>query len=639
MTDGSNQAVEVASENGPKLQTYLEGRKVSRILFIDDAFDPLDAVEPTQEEREELWSALLNLDDDEATIFLGNNRVSQAEDLTAQKILELLSTPESPARTAVEESSFVVEHRSKEQSLRFAISYLQSLGIEVLTAGRDQWRDKLAGVNIVFLDWRLGPESNIASAMANATDTAREIHGSADRPMIVLISSDPSVKEQARSFSLASGLIAGLFDAMPKTWIADQVGVDLQMTVLGEHLQKGYVVQGFIDAISARATDAIGTFIRTVQGLTLSDYANLQHFSLKKDGHPLGEYVAELLAGAWGDALFQGTLRDQLNELDRADFESLPSLGAPSTSLTDLYNSAVFDTHVGDLGPHPHLEAGAALERPLLSLGDVFVETENNEPIRAYIVMNPQCDLAESPRENRKIDDDLSVLLVPGTFHEISTPERTERKELSDTPFFKPAGGKAQRIHWEPTKIISVPYTEFVRWVAAPVRQRRARMRPMYALALQRSVGSQLTRVGLSAAPPLHETLKVTMRPAFGGTWNGDAVTIDQGRLVMSRHTKGDQIVLTPEFVVSLTETVRDGVVKLRASNKAGDSSNADAIATALSDPSELQKIIRPFVAPDKTVSLLGGAVKICRESHVPKPSFDRKHIVCISIPDAEAVH
>jgi hypothetical protein len=129
------------------------------------------------------------------------------------------------------------------------------------------------------------------------------------------------------------------------------------------------------------------------------------------------------------------------------------------------------------------------------------------------------------------------------------------------------------------------------------------------------------------------------MRPAFGGTWNGDAVTIDQGRLVMSRHTKGDQIVLTPEFVVSLTETVRDGVVKLRASNKAGDSSNADAIAMALSDPSELQKIIRPFVAPDKTVSLLGGAVKICRESHVPKPSFDRKHIVCISIPDAEAVH
>lgn len=127
------------------------------------------------------------------------------------------------------------------------------------------------------------------------------------------------------------------------------------------------------------------------------------------------------------------------------------------------------------------------------------------------------------------------------------------------------------------------------------------------------------------------------MRSAFGGAWDGNAVDIDQGRLVMSRDSKGDQILLTPEFVVSLTGSVRDGVARLRTSQKNGDGANADLIANALSDPSELQKIIRPFPAPDKAISLLGGAVKICREAHVPKPNFDRKHIVCISIPDAES--
>ena len=324
------------------LKDFLAGRAVSRVLFVDDAFDPLDAVAPTQGEQAEIWTNILA--NEEALALAAAEGLESEEDLSAEVIVRLLSADDTQLRRAVEMGSFVVEYRSKAQSLRFAMGYLGEMGVEVRTAGRETWKDQAPDVNIVFLDWRFGPESDLASAMNNAVQTARQLHEEGNRPMIVLISSDPAVKSQARHFSEQSGLIAGLFDAMPKAWLSDRVGVDLQMTVICEHLSKGHVVQGFIDGVKSRATDAVMQFLRTLQSLTLSDYANLQHFALKKDGHPLGEYMAELLSGAWSDALFQGAVRDQLHALDQADFESLPALGEPSASLADLYNSAVFDT-------------------------------------------------------------------------------------------------------------------------------------------------------------------------------------------------------------------------------------------------------------------------------------------------------
>jgi hypothetical protein len=639
------------------LKGFLKNHAVQRVLFIDDGFDPLEQVEPTEAEQGELWAEI------EASgaalteaVKLG---INGPDDLTGDCIAALLERgADDPLGAIAETAPYVVEHRSKANELKFAIEYLSSLEITVCTAGRETWRDKLDGVSIVFLDWRLGPEADKDSAVQQACKTAKEIHSRENKPLIVLMSSDPAVKDEAKAFSEQSGLIPGLFDALPKRWLKDRIGVDLQMAVLGDLLQKGHVVQGFVDAIRQRAIDAITTFINSLQGLTLSDYANLQHFALKHEGHPLGDYLTELLAGVWVDALFQGNLREQLNALDKEDFESLPALVPPSEALLQLYKSAVFDKHVGDFSEHPHRAAEPAPQaapepaapdpaaegdagnpavanwkRLSLSLGDVVLEYDGTTPLRAYVILNPQCDLAESPRHRRKIDDDLSILLAPGLLRPVGAPERTERKDTADTPFFAD-GETRHRIQWEGKKLISVPYRNFDTWIAEKERRRKARMRLPYALALQRSITSDLSRVGLPVPPPMYEEIDVKVRRASLGTWDGDPVVAKQGRLLMARDADADQVVLTHSFVVRISEMLNDGLAVMKASNKDKDATNAAKIEALVSDPAEWQKLAKPFSLPAKGLKFLGGAVLVCREGDLPSGSFDRKHIVCVSLPD-----
>lgn len=621
-----------------KLKDFLAARAVNRVLFIDDGFEPLEQAEPTQEEQEELWTAI---EAEPAALPIASTAgLTQPSDLNGERIAELLVRPEADVlRQLAEQASYVVEHASKTKQILFAIDYLRSLGVTVLTCGREGWLDQLDGVSIVFLDWRLGPEPNHTEAIEEASKVAAQISREPlpNRPMIVLISSDPTVKEAARSFSRHSGLLLGLFDAIPKEWLQDRSGVDLQLTVLAEHLQKGHVVQAFFDAVKSRATEAILSFIDKIRGLTLSDYANLQNLALKRDGHPLGDYLAELLAGVWVDALFQGQLRDQLRALDKENFESLPALTSPSEALTDLYMAAVFDSHVDDFGPHPQAlpQGEAGDERLSIALGDVILEIEGEKPSKAYVIINPQCDLAESPRHQRRIDDDLSVLLVPGVLQPVGTRDRAERKDTADTPFFA-ADGMKNRIRWEGKKQIAVAYADLPEWLAAKSRRRKARMRPMFALALQNSIRSDLTRVGLPTPPPMYETMDVQLRRAKLGAWDGESVVVPQGRLLMARDEKKDQIVFTHAFLTSICQAVASGVEALAASIKPKDKENATKIAEALADPSELSRLIKPFAVSDAGVRFLGGAVLVCRT--IPK-GLDRKVIICLSVPESEVLH
>jgi len=631
--------VPVAAENEPKLKEFLAAKSVRKVLFIDDGFDLLEKMEPTGQEQNDLWTAIEA--DGVALGIATEGGLSGPDCLTGEMIAKLLERLDGdPLRRLAEDSSYVVDFRSKTQEIQAAIDYLKSLGLTVVTSGENDWRGQLEGVNIVFLDWRLGQEINQSDAIERAKATAKEIHkdrGPA-RPMIVLMSSDPSVKDHARSFSQESGLLPGLFDAMPKSWLQDCASVDLQMTVLCEHLQKGHVVQNFVDEVSRRANDAVVTLISAIQKLTLSDYANLQHFALKNEGHPLGDYLTELLAGVWVDALFQGPLREQLKALDTEDFESMPALMEPSEAVNELYNAAMFDTHVDDFGQHPQAlmpEPGKAT-RLALALGDIVVEQEGTTVSKVYMVINPQCDLAESPRHKRRIDDDLSILLVPGELRPVGTPERTERKETADTPYFAVDGAKG-RIQWDGKKQIAVPYTKMPEWLTEKTRKRKARMRPTFALALQTEVRSELARVGLPVPPPMYESIEVKMRLARMGAWNGEAKSLRLGRLLMARDSKADQLVLPHKFLTELCGFVQEGVKALASSGKNGDPEKAGKIEQALADPAELQRLAKPFpMSNSNKVTFLGEAVLVCRESKAPSNNFDRRHIVCLMLPDTE---
>lgn len=619
--------------------SLLASRSVRKVLFIDDGFEPLGQVEPTGEEQQDLWTAI----EADAAAF-GEAQafgLKGPEDLIGERIAKLDAGAAGAAVQVVAAASpYVIGHVEKTSQLRTAIDHLRQLGLEVLTAGRDTWRDQLAGVSVVFLDWRLGPEADQIAAVAAAVKTAKEIHDCESRPLIVLISSDPSVKSHAGQFSRQSGLLHGLFDAMPKAWLRDPGNVELQITMLTEHLRRGYLVQDFVNAISHRATGAITEFIETLMGLGLSDYANLQHFALEREGQPLGDYMTKLLSGLWADVLFRGPLRKSLDALDSENFEMLPALATPSEGLAELYHKAVFDTHIGDFGPHPQADMAAdkdqqaGPERLMLALGDIVVESDGTAPTRAHVVLNPQCDLVESPRHKRKIDNGLSILLAPGTLRPVAAEDRTARKDAPDTAFFAVDGAK-HRIAWEGKKLQAIPYADFPAWLQARSGRRRARMRQPFALALQNAVLSDLGRVGLPVPPPLYEPVTVRVRRAEGGRWKDEPTEYQQGRLLMVRDASADQIVFTHSFLTELFGMVQAGLAVLKG-NGAKDAENASAVAAAIANAAELKRFVRPFPLKGGVVRLLGGAVQVCLETAIPTSGFERKLLVCVSLVDPQ---
>ena len=616
------------------LKAMLASKSVNAVLFIDDAFEPLSNLEPRLDEAEEIWAGLEA--DGGALEQARQIDVNGSDDLSADRIHALL-TATGPASGILAATSYVSDHASKRLILDFVLGYLGELGVDVRTSGRHDWKEKLPGASMVFLDWRLGPDGD-ANSVLEASNAARAIHGGPEKPLIVLISSDATVQSSAPKFSKASGLIEGLFDAMPKTWLKDRPSVDLQLAALLTLLNAGHVVQNFIDGVDQQASAAIQLFTQTLRSLSLSDYANLQHFALRKDGQPLGDYLAGLCSGLLADLMFRGELVQHLAALDGEDFASLPALTEPSDSLLTLHNSAVFDMHVGDFAGHPHSDPlhHEARRRYKISFGDVIVEEQEETATCAYIVMTPQCALAESPRQSRKIPDERTIWLLPGTLTGVDHPERSARRSSADTPAFV-LDGHRFRIQWDPARVQTVTHGGFAAWLASG-RQRRARMRPLYALALQNSMTQEMSKVGLPSPPPMYEPTNVVLCPAFGGKLEGSEKEYRQGRFVMARDSDKDQLVFTKSFVVAIKDVVIEGVERLRKSTAAKDRAALESIERATGDARCWAPLILPFTMPQnaKSVPFLGGAVLVCHVAGKPKPPLDRKVLAIVAIGSTE---
>lgn len=624
---------QTANHSAPALKQFLAEKSVRKVLFIDDGFDPLHQTEPTEEERNGLWT---EIEADATALELATSAdLSGPDDLTGEVIAELLEREDSdPLNVLASRSEFVVMYASKTAAIRPVIERLRSFDLIVETAGESDWRNHLEDVSIVFLDWRLGQEGDTGAAIEAASSVAKSIHESRgpSLPMIVLISSFDGVKEHARSFSEKSGLVSGLFDAMPKALLAESI--ELQMTILCDYLEKGHVVQSFFDAVNRRTNEAAASFVETIRNLTLSDYANLQHFALKADGHPLGAYLTELLAGVWIDALFQGTLREPLSALDSLDFECLPSLTEPSEAVNRVYNSAMFDTHVGDFQPHPHADPTAAENAVRLTMGDVVVERDAAGKIaQVYVVINPQCDLAESPRSKRRIDDDLSVLLVPGELRPIASEDRGKGKATASTPYFA-VGEQEFRVLWFGKKQLAVPYAEFSNWMRQGQRERKARMRTSFALELQTAIRSELTRVGLPVAPPMVAPIEARVYRASDRECSQALKTLRLRRLLMAYDPPADQVVLTREDVTEICRLVKERIEELSTSGSKVPR-YVESVAEALTDPAQLQALAKPFQVPKKKTEFLGRSVLVCRESKMPS-KFDNHTVLCVILQDQE---
>jgi hypothetical protein len=383
-------------------------------------------------------------------------------------------------------------------------------------------------VDFVFLDYYLetGKGGGDDAAKAESKRVAREIvdatKASGHQPIIVLMSSRPPSEDDRRELRNDLDLVEDVFYFFPKSDFADPDLLYLKIEALKKRRTFGIGAQRFAEALGLAVSDASKALVERIYDLRIEDYVLVHALSLREEGEPLGDYMLWLFGAFVGRELLESNAsvkgaRGHLDEM-RAS-ELLPFHLLPSSALRDMYGAALYADVDGLASAVASTESGeTVVANAPLRLGHVFQNTEG----KVWVVINADCDLMSRPAsEDAPADDplhldnpELSIVLLPGNLFALDKPVSNSalRTDLYDDK------GEARWISWQPGQVITVPYVKIDMWAEESGARVVKRIRPEYALHLQREFSAKLTRVGLPVSPPIaHPVTGRLYGPKEGG--------------------------------------------------------------------------------------------------------------------------
>ncbi len=366
---------------GTSFEAFLAGQQLTSVAIIDDSYDHWSVQAMQSAEADELWSLIENDVEAKKEVLAHAPEISSGADLTANRLKEVCDATGADCALVkvVQSSSFLQRIEQKAGAVKGIETLLTDrFKLSVHTQGIAARTEDILNVQVVFLDWRLGPDHEPDSKQ-KAARAARRIYKAfpdGKKPIIVLMSDDHDLAYFSNDFRKQSELIEGLFRAIPKHDLRDAQTLALHMLAIADSLKPAHVVQRFTDAVLERARGAAAEFEEAIRGLSLSDYANIRHLALKADGHPLGDYMCWLFSGFLSDSWFGKAIAAERELLDRFDFERMVAApDQPSGMLAKIYHAAVFDMSVGPVKDHPQATASkdGRMRFPNLALGDIFL--------------------------------------------------------------------------------------------------------------------------------------------------------------------------------------------------------------------------------------------------------------------------
>ena len=610
----------------------LKEKSVNTIVLIDDAYDAIEKFDPS------------NVRDSQIEAFWDEMENPRTEDVTKKNAELLAFFDKNSSGKIVSRQNFdgddiaqLWEHRGKLNSLDDELQQLfgQEFGkiaqverirvqlqnqcvkedggcIDIKTVGSSVVDNiGLVGeADIILLDYLMGDDRTPAEAKAKAEKIAKELYKKFSRkklPLVVLMSSLSSVLEAQEEFQQSTGWLKGLFHCQLKDNLQDEIKLKTHLITWIERLSEGAIIHKFVTSIEKSLKKASKNFLGSIKNLSLDDYSYVNHFSLRTEGQPLGEYMLWLFNSHLGRLAFEADagVRKRQHQVDKIAFEKLPfKQDMPSSTLIEMYDSALFNKHIGKemqkrrmvakQKENAHSEGvavggnifkaekkdgvsdGKTFDLPYLRLGLLFVKDEFS-PV--YMVINADCDLAFTA-DGERLPVPV-VALVEGDLLEVSV--RGKELKAYDTEFFKyTETGKPYHIKWDIKSVTFCEYTSFEEFLKNNGYELHALLRTTFALKVQQEYSTSFARIGLPVAPPLQHLvdvdffykLLVTNSPPKivedDGSESEMAPTLDNylkkifvspvpkiAFLVKTREKSGDtkkqiQCHITPEFIILL---------------------------------------------------------------------------------------
>ena len=484
--------------------------KITRILLIDDAYDP-----PALNE-----DALVVLDD----FFLDDTnhafclelgiernvldaagkaaRDGETENEEVETVYRLLYQTFATSRDERIGSTFEFEtvKGSALDALKPLYLLLRKCGktVEVFTAGMEDGLRKYRELRpeIVFLDYYLDSDvlptgtarqETYGTARQKSLDLLNEIVNDTEGktiPAVVLMSSyDVADSVDSYRHNAKGQILAVRFEFLKKNMVRqvgktiriENVAADALMDVTQGYLF-GKEIQGVLTQWRDGAERALDAFISEIGDLHTKDFAYLLRFRLREEGITLNEYLGwlfgECLKGWVEEKTEWNTMFSNLDETKRMEENIEGAFDGPSRIIADLFHRVRVSGHLSD-------------ESQRYRLGDLYVHREECN-IRA--VITPDCDLV--PRKN-KIKA-KSVLTMGGT---LSTFD--DENAAADDLFVHEK--KAYSVQWKPKDLKTFPVDG--EGTLHKTYKLLGTLRPLYAQAMQRRALVDLSRIGLPAAP------------------------------------------------------------------------------------------------------------------------------------------
>lgn len=328
-------------------------------------------------------------------------------------------------------------------------------------------------------------------------------------PSVILMSSHPKapeIKEYRRGMKVKNRVYASRFGFVDKKQIVagtteGTVNVAPQVSdVLQDLFQTYKFGRGLHDNLTAwldAARNAVESLQEEIDDLDLADLAYLVRFRLSEEGQNLPDYLEWLLGECLLDEVgrkLDGKPKTQI------DVEAKVIDGAfegPTRKVAELYHRV-------------RIENKRDCPREHFRLGDLYLRTPGQGTPHILAIMNPDCDLVRRPGEDKPAAH--AVLTLRGKLENFHTPSTS----VGD---FIVIEGTPRNIKWDYRAVETRPFDGV--WSKPGHSEGEFRylgaLRPMYAQEVQAQLLNKLGRVGVPVPPALAFASNVTFSYAVKG--------------------------------------------------------------------------------------------------------------------------
>jgi hypothetical protein len=587
---------------------------IGAVAIIDDAFDS-----PEQSMTAAATQALFNEISGDQDLLDGFSAAGHAlntvDDLTLDAIVAVKARSKQDASALAAWSHVKVFALGRRTALDgFAGDLSKELKLKVKKISAASLRTNSArsrskhvvddAVDVVFLDYELKEGEEEGALSSAITDRIyRQFAGKEKAPLVILMSSKKLDEPAVAAFQRRTKVLSGMFYFVPKEELFDKEKRHYRLAAFAKSLSTGRTLQRFVTGVERELGRIQAKVFADVRSLSIGDFAFLQKLRLHEDGQPLGEYLLWLMnAHLVKELLGSGDVRTVEAQVNALPFDDLPpTQSKPSINLATLYSSAV-------LRPMPLLPEVATDQADYLQFGDLFRKGKGKQ---VWLCITAPCDLAFSA--TRPIRGSRSILFLPGTLQPIDKQMKgfEQRQPRTELVWLDK---KAYRIIWDTKEVARADWSGIHAWKTDMKVDRIARLNTPFALEIQRSFASDLTRIGMPTPPPFYNPVKVRLVVLDSQDHEVELTAAVRCDGYLSGDERSMRLVMGECFMDALPEMLRKGqqvldtrlasIENKRADGKAtpGNVANAtvarDKVAAARKDAETLSAMKGPFKVP-----------------------------------------